>query len=331
MKRMMTCLAALLLVLLCRCALAEPLGWGFVNATDVALRRGMGGPIVTRLPEDTCVWINRSAADGDGVIWYEIRAGLHRDNANYDYSGWMMAEFIDAGDDVWHDVTAIAGGRSGLIALRADGSTVTAGRPIVAMDGSGWVSPAGWADAFGPAMRVGIPTVGNAYFIVNEKGELISTAEIWRFADGMARADRLEAAETIISGVPFPEWSRGADVKAFRSMGLLNPDGDRPIEMYLGVMTDGSIRAEPAFLAEMLTGWTDIVDASLLRDYVLGLKKDGTVLMAVYGEDPGLDVSRWTGITAIGAGNDWCVGLRADGTLVFSGDHVFMNEGHVRR
>lgn len=331
MKRMMTCLAALLVMLLCRCALAEPLGWGFVNAADVALRRGMGGPIVTRLPEDTCVWINRSAADDDGVLWYEIRAGLHRDNANYDYSGWMMAEFIDAGEEVWHDVTAIAAGRNGLIALRADGSTVTAGRPIVAADGSGWVSPAGWADAFGPAVRVGIPTTGNAYFIVNEKGELISTAEIWRFADGMARADRLEAAETIISGVPFPEWSRGAEVKAFRSMGLLNPEGDWPIEVYLAVMADGSIRAEPAFMAELLCGWTNVTDVRLARDYALGLTADGTVRMAVYGEAPAFDVSGWMGIAAIGAGNDWCVGLRADGTLVFAGDHIFMNEGHVRK
>ncbi len=313
-----------------------PLGFGFVNATDVALRRGVGGAIIHRLPKDTCIWINSSRTDGKGVLWYEINAGLNVDHANYDFSGWMMANFIDAGDEVWHDITAIAAGRNGMIALRSDGSTETAGRPIVAMDGSGWVSPRGWSAPFGKAVRVGMPRNSNEYFIVTEDDLLISSVNGRPVAGGMKKAASLEAAEEIILDKPFPAWSGDAETLVFRSMGIPDPDAANPyaslpLELYLGVRADGSVLAEPAFLAELVSGWSGIRDVCLTDSYVLGLQEDGTVLLAVFGDSADLDVSQWTDIAAIGAGNDWCVGLKSDGTLVFSGDHIFMCEGHTRK
>ena len=73
MKRLSVFLTALfMLCLSLDTAAAETLGWGFVNSTDVALRRGIGGKIVTRLPIDTCVWINDTQTDSNGVLWYTI-------------------------------------------------------------------------------------------------------------------------------------------------------------------------------------------------------------------------------------------------------------------
>lgn len=331
MKRFLLCMLMGILMGLAACtASAETLGWGFVNNTDVALRRGVGGKAVFRLPKDTCVWINNSQVDGNGVLWYEIRTGLHVDNANYDFSGWMKAEFIDTGVEVWHDITAIAAYNNGLIVLRTDGSTETAGRPIVAMDGSGWVSPRGWSDAYEKVIHVGIPNTGNQYFIVTENNEFVSSVNGLPVTDGLAKAAALEAAEEIIKDVPFPAWSSDTETIAFRSMGISNPDGELPIELYIGVRADGSVIAEPSFMAELLADWSDIIDIRLTSRYVLGLKKDGTVLLAVFSGDVDLDVSQWQGVIAIGAGKDWCVGLKEDGTLVFEGDHVFMNEGHSR-
>lgn len=94
---------------------------------------------------------------------------------------------------------------------------------------------------------------------------------------------------------------------------------------------DGTVLAEPAFLADKVSGWTGIRDACLTDTYVLGLKEDGAVLLETFGDGAELDVSQWRDIVAIGAGSDWCVGLQADGTLVFSGDHEFMGEGHTRK
>ncbi len=325
------CLLILMMLLSSGTASAEPLGWGYVNATDVALRRGIGGKVLTRLPLDTCVWINDSQTDSSGVLWYEIRTGLNINHTNYDYSGWMKAPFINAGADVWHDVTAIAASNCGLIALRADGNSETAGRPIVAMDGSGWVSPRGWAAPYGKAIRVGVPTTGNEYFIVTEANELVSTVNGLRVADGLRKAAALEAAEAVICDVPFPAWRQDAETVVFRSAGIAPPRGNRPIEIYIGVRADGSVIAEPAFMAALLADWNDLTDLRLTSRYVMGLKKDGRVLLAPYVEGVDLDVSHWQGITAIGAGNDWCVGLQADGTLIFAGDHIFMNEGHTRK
>ena len=114
-------------------------------------------------------------------------------------------------------------------------------------------------------------------------------------------------------------------------MGIANPAGELPIELYIGVRTDGSVIAEPSFMAELLADWSDIIDIRLTGRYVLGLKKDGTVLLANFSGDVDLDVSQWQGIIAIGAGKDWCVGLKEDGTLIFEGDHLFMGEGHSRK
>ena len=330
MKRFLLCLLIGIVMSLAVCtASAETLGWGFVNNTEVALRRGVGGKVIYRLPKDTCVWINDSQIDGNGVLWYEIRTGLHVDNANYDFSGWMKAEFIDAGEAVWHDITAIGASNFGLIVLRTDGSTETAGCPIVAMDGAGWVSPKGWANTYGKAIHVGVPNSGNDYIIVTESNEFVSSGDGIPVSNGLARAAALEAAEAVIKDVSFPAWS--SETIAFRSMGIANPDEELPIELYVGITAEGSVIAEPSLMADLLADWSDIIDIRLTDRYVLGLKKDGTAKLAAFSAGVDLDVSQWQGVIAIGAGKDWCVGLKEDGTLVFDGDHVFMNEGHSRK
>ena len=334
MKRLLLILLVLTTLCLMLPAAAEsPLGWGFVNASDVALRREMGGKVLTRLPENTCVWINGSATDKNGVTWYNIRTGLHTGNANYDFSGWMMASFIDAGEAIWHDVTAIATGNHGLIALRADGSTETAGRPVVAMDGSGWVSPRGWSAPYGSAVRVGVPHTGNEYFIVTEEGAFVSSVNGLPDASGHRRADALEAAEPVILGEPFPGWCSDADTVLIRSAGLpdlANPTRGLPVCVYIALRADGSLLAEPAAIASLLSGWADMKDIRLCSTWVMGLRRDGTVRLVSLQGAAVPDVSHWHNIVAIGLGNDWCVGLLADGTLVFAGDHVFMDEGHTR-
>lgn len=337
MKRLAAAFLACVLMMLTICTVkAETLGWGFVNSSNAPLCRGVGGEIIDSFPQNTCVWINGSQADRNGACWYEINAGLVIDGTCYDFSGWMQAEFIDAGNKVWHDITAIATKTSGMIALRSDGSTETAGRPIVALDGSGWVSPRGWTAPYGRAIHVGVPFTGNEYFIVTENDEFISSVSGRPAANGMKKAASREAAEEIIQGKPFPAWSSDEETVAFRSMGILNPYAANPyvappLEMYLGVRSDGSVLAEPAFLAEKLADWSGVQDACLTDAYVLGLKKDGSVLLGAFGEAVNLDVSQWQNIIAIGAGKDWCVGLKEDGTLLFAGDHVFMNEGHTRK
>lgn len=105
------CVLVLLSILACAmppaCAETEevPVGFGFVNAKDVALRRETGGKLIARLPKDACVWVK----DAKGVRWLRLNAGLN-EGVNVDYEGWIKAEFIDTADEVWHDVVDVSCG-----------------------------------------------------------------------------------------------------------------------------------------------------------------------------------------------------------------------------
>lgn len=274
MKRLIACL--LILLALNLTASAETLGWGFVNSTDVALRRGVGGKILTRLPEGTCVWINDTHVDSNGKLWYEIAAGLHIDYANYDFAGWMMAAFIDAGETVWHDIAQIAADSHGLIALRSDGSTETAGRLVVAMDGSAWVSPKDWADSYGRAVHVGIPSnVGNEYFIVTENNEFVSSVNGIRVAEGMTKAN---AYENLPEMVYAPQQLADDLRKRWETMAQICIE-----EGYaLGLKNDGTVVCESfrEGAGMDVSNWQDIVAIDSGNDWCVGLKKDGTLVFA---------------------------------------------------
>lgn len=329
MKRLNAALVLILVFCTCLCAAtAETLGFGFVNATDVALRRGIGGKVLIRLPKDTCVWINDSRTDDGGELWYEIRAGLNIDHANYDYSGWMKASFIDTGETLWHDITILAANNCGMIVLRSDGTTETAGKPIVAMDGSRWITPKGWSAQYSDVVYVGMPSMGgNEYFVVTAQDEFISSVNGQRILNGREHAALLEAP--LLYGEE-PSWKDDETIRVTRTEALWNADTKQGEFLHVGLKADGTLVAEPAYLADLLAGWNDLTDVLMKGNFVWGLRRDGTVLSASLNNDPAFDTSHWQDVIAIGAGADWCVGLKADGTLVFAGDHVFMNEGHVR-
>jgi hypothetical protein len=78
------CVLVLLSILICAappaCAETEevPVGFGFVNAKDVALRREACGKIIARLPKDACVWVKDAKTDAKGVRWLNLNAGLNQ-------------------------------------------------------------------------------------------------------------------------------------------------------------------------------------------------------------------------------------------------------------
>ena len=127
-------------------------GFGFVNAKDVALRREAGGKIIARLPKDACVWVKDSKTDAKGVRWLRLNAALN-EGANVDYTGWMKAEFVDTADEVWHDVVDVSCGSWGMIALKKDGTAETAGRPVADPVTDRWVQSRRWTDHFDKKIR----------------------------------------------------------------------------------------------------------------------------------------------------------------------------------
>ena len=99
------------------------------------------------------------------------------------------------------------------------------------------------------------------------------------------------------------------------------------------VRSDGTVMttAPWPFISDEVAGWTDIIAISAdgIYIYIVGLRSDGTVVMAgcCYNPcDPRFEVLDWRDITAISAGSNHIVGLKADGTVVGAG---FNSNGQI--
>lgn len=67
-------------------------------------------------------------------------------------------------------------------------------------------------------------------------------------------------------------------------------------------------------------GWTDIIAISKSYFTLLGLKRDGTVVIAGAVGKGQEEVADWTDIVAVAAGDDVHIGLKSDGTLALAGE-----------
>lgn len=91
-----------------------------------------------------------------------------------------------------------------------------------------------------------------------------------------------------------------------------------------GIVSDGKIKysGDYKLLEEELSTWEDIISISLKGHFAIGLKQDGTVVIA--GKVPDypdyyIDTSTWEDVIAVSSGQQYIVGLRSDGTLVAQG------------
>lgn len=382
-------LAAVLLAASVSYSAAETLGFGFVNNTDVALRRGMNGKAVTRLPKDTCVWIRDTGKDSKGVLWYEITAGIHTaDSTNVDYSGWMKAEFVDAGDRVWHDAVSVKASHSGMIVLCKDGRVVSAGRQMPPADGSDRTNMRIWNDSLRDIVQVAVCEGGLIYSALDSTGAyhdfsyspggigknrlrliggkmwVYGITEDYRLVTGDHEADlrwvwpHQPGAEELSHAVSIeanpcrilllmddgrvfasedesrdtePDWADWTDIVSLEASSAVFSAGGEYHTAYAAVRRNGTVLAAPEELARATKDWTEMRKIVIGGRWVLGLKRDGTVLSAGFAGETPPDVSGWKEITDIGTGYDYCVGIQSDGRVVFAGDYTFMREGHVRK
>ena len=359
-------------------SLAEPLGFGFVNARDVALRGVMGGTIMDRLPKGTCVWIRDVRMDRAGKKWYEInaKAGVNEDGTEKEHTGWMRAEFIDAGDSLWREVESVAASDAGMLALRTDGTVEQAGQ---SGENAGQ-DLRGWAKVLSDIQQVGVCANGQACYAVGRDGTCYHSADdgenhteriytaggkqrVWEIttdyqlktgdstlnwiypedlgpeqlshvtavADNASRLllltddGRVFAAGWQQDGEeePEPDWEKWTDVVCLEAASCRFTEDGKIRSACAAVRKDGTVLAAPVELSDLIGSWTDMAKIVIGENWVLGLKRDGTVLSAgLAGANPP-DVSGWSDIMDLGTGRDYCVGVKSSGSLVFAGDHVF--------
>ena len=304
---------------------ADTLGFGIVNDTDVALRKTPGGQKLIRLPKDTCVWIRDTETDSKGGLWYEVNLGYDDEGTYRNRSGWMKAEFIDAGDALWHDVDSVKAGQYGMMALRKNGTVEC----VCDMDNRQLRS---WAAGLRDIRQVSLSWLGWGFYALSGDGTFCD-------ADGNTEKDIRLACEygypclitkdsrLLTGGITGLTWVWPRDAGSgqlshitamtntdYRLL-LLTDDG----RVYAASLTDELLIPEPEW-----EKWTDVtgIDAGIStftggRPYQFtfaAVRKDGTVLAAP--EQLSDMLGSWRDISKVCIGYQWVLGLKNDGTVV---------------
>lgn len=91
----------------------------------------------------------------------------------------------------------------------------------------------------------------------------------------------------------------------------------------VGLKSDGTVLVANGYDGDEYntTGWNAISNISVGSRHIVGLKSDGTVVATGRNSSGQCDVSDWTDIVSIAAGGDFTLGLRSDGTVVAAGDN----------
>jgi hypothetical protein len=325
-KIMVWLLAVITLAFAFSAASSETLGFGTVNAEDVALRETPGGRKLIRLPKDTCVWIRDTQTDSQGSLWYEVNAEYWDEGTYRGRSGWMKAEFIDAGDALWHDILSVKAGQYGLMALRKDG-TVACVCDIQNPELRGWA--AGLRDI----RQVSLTWLGWGFYALSGSGTFID-------ADGNTQSNIRLACDygypylitrdnrLLTGGATGLQWIWPADVSPEQ---LSHVTAMTNTEYRLLLLTDegrvyaaGFADSEVFYPEPEWEKWTDVVsiDAGIStftggRPYQFtfaAVRKDGTVLAAP--EQLADMLSAWQDIRKICIGYQWVLGLKGDGSVV---------------
>lgn len=321
------------------CASAETLGFGIVNASDVAIRKDAAGKRITRLPEGTCVWITGSKSDSAGNLWYHVLAQDNSADRHPVYDGWMKAEFVDAGSRLWHDIRAVKASAYAMIVLKNDGTVACAGDWT-------YCDPKDQYTGLRDIRQIGLVTIGCGFYAVDGNGRLYRNGEPAGIADRIRLAGSLDLICITEDNRLLGTYGAGTGI------GWIYPRDSAEVSLehvtamaeydfrYLFLTDDGTVysayRDDPAldYPEPDWASWTDVagIDVSccsfgtemfngrMHTKYVpafAAVRKDGTVLAAP--EELAALTAGWQGIRKVAVGSYWVLGLKQDGTVVTAG------------
>lgn len=191
-------------------------------------------------------------------------------------------EYDELDAKYWSDIVAVSAGDRHIVGLRSNGTVVSVGSNDV-----GQREVSGWSDVVAIA-------AGDVHTIaLHENGTLSAAGPLYTPRCDVAGLHRLAGDKRIVSV----------------AAGYLHT---------LALLEDGTVIAsgENGSLQCNVGDWTDIAAIYAGTDYSLGLKTDGTVVMA------GLhawNISGWTNIVNLAAGDYFAVGVTSGGAFVHFG------------
>ena len=327
--------ALILLIILCAaagaisCARAETQGYGLVNNTEVALRKSPGGQKLIRLQKDTCVWIKDTKTDGQGNLWYEVNAGYNDEGRYRNRTGWIKAEFVDAGDRLWHGVRSVAADTYGLMALRQDGTAEC----VCDQDNTELRK---WAAGLRNIRQVSLSWLGWGYYALDGDGTVFGSdgnreKGVRLICDYGYPYSITEDNRLLTGGTQQFTWVYPREVGSEQ---LARVTAMTNSQYRLLLLTDeGRVYAacsegDPVYFPEPdWEQWTDAagIDAGIIsfsggRPYSFAfaaVRRDGTVLAAP--DELAAMIGDWQGMKKIRIGYKWVLGLKEDGTAIAAG------------
>jgi alpha-tubulin suppressor-like RCC1 family protein len=218
----------------------------------------------------------------------------------------------------WTDIISIAAGANHSIGLKSDGTVVAVGS-----NSQGQCNVSDWKDvveiySYGN-MSMGLKSDGTVLIVGNDNNDIdvsnwkqvISLAIGNNYVAGLLSNGRVIVTgdcDTIINSI-----SGWTDIECIAS-------GD---ETLFAKKKDGSIiYTAYGYGNATLADFTNLKDMVCRDGYMLGLKKDGTVVSyGMSGNDFGIsDLSDWNSIIDIAGNDEAAVALKEDGTILIKGD-----------
>ncbi len=91
----------------------------------------------------------------------------------------------------------------------------------------------------------------------------------------------------------------------------------------VGLKKDGTVVVTGCMstVKEKLSKWQDIIAVSSCGKVILGLKRNGTVISATYTPNGPNAVKNWTNIVAIKSGIEYSIGLKSDGSMIITTEY----------
>lgn len=119
-------------------------------------------------------------------------------------------------------------------------------------------------------------------------------------------------------------WENLLDIAVgSQSYSIQGLSGTREKQTLIGLGKNGTVVMLPDAGIPNAGSWTNLIDIAAGRDFVVGLRTDGTAVAAGADQMLQAQVETWQNIVAIDAGDEYCAGLAEDGTVMFAGDYRY--------
>lgn len=241
--------------------------------------------------------------------------------------GSVLTSRLSQATREWRDIVAVAAGESHVVGLRRDGTIMAAAAGGLeigdeSFDYSGWTDIVSIAAGIGHSVGLKkdgtVVATGNndaGQCEVQEWENVVAISAGYVHTFGLCKDGTVLIAGNHTDGLF--DFAARASIRALCGGSLLAAGVTADGRIFVtGTSLDADQTAANWISHDWGRDWTDIVTAACGPACVLGVRQDGSVVVAGACE---AQVSEWTDIVDVSAGPDYVIGLSRDGNLRYAG------------